>query len=79
LKLSKFTISISQILGGLFIGAVPLLYQKYLQDSEYTTCFYISQIAYIIQGWITVMLALRFNTLLGIPDLLVFLIAGPIA
>ena len=78
-KLSKSTISFAQIFGGLFIGLVPFIYQRFLRDAEYTTCFYVSQASYIIQGMISISLALRLNLLVGIPDILMFIVSGPAA
>ena len=54
----------------------PIVYQKYFKNTEYVEMFFYSQFVHVIQGVFMLILALRWNEQLGIPDLFIFLVFG---
>ena len=78
LKISKFTLSLSGIIGCVFTLLWPSIYQKFLRDSEYSNMFCISQVLYIVQAALFMCMALRLNLIIGFPDMAAYLIFGPV-
>lgn len=78
LHISKFTLSLSSIFGCIFVFIWPSLYQKYFKDKEYSSMFYMAQIMFVLQAALFTCVALRLNLIIGVPDIVAYLILGPV-
>lgn len=78
LKFSKSSMFLTQIVGASGLMVVPYFYQKLFRDVEFKYNFYSSQIIFMIAISTFLVMALRLNE--GtIPDLVLYVICGPIA
>jgi hypothetical protein len=79
LGISKFTMGMSTIIAGLAVFLAPVLYQKYCRNTQFPKLFFWSQVINVAQAVLILILALRINSSLGLPDLLVYLVGGAFA
>lgn len=61
LKISKSTIGLQVLYVGVFIFLMPLIYQKFFNQSEYCNFFLVSQIIYVIANTFKCTLVARYN------------------
>lgn len=63
----------------MYLVCFPPLFQKFLAHTDYRKLFFFSQFIYVTAELAKVCLATRFNTAIGIPDLLLYFLSGTFA
>lgn len=79
LGISKLLVGIGGIYMGLAIMSIPPIYNRYLMNSEYKSIFVGMQILTLFSTLICTLQAMRLNTLVGIPDSLLYVISSQFA
>lgn len=78
MQISKFTISFSTVVLGLICFTAPIFYQKYLKETEYVELFFAAQFVYLFQSTFMLFMALRWNLMVGVPDIVMFYVFATI-
>ena len=79
LGITKFTIGMSTLISGAAVILGPIAYQKFCRNTQFPKLFFWSQIINVAQAVLMLLLALRLNSSIGLPDLFVYLLTGSFA
>ena len=79
LKIPLMMINLQSLITGWLVVLIPFFYQKYFIKKDYIVMLSISQWVYVIAETINLSLAMRWNSMLGIPNIALYFLGGGIA
>lgn len=79
LKIPLTLINLQDFLIGNLNFVMPWVYQKYYADKDFKCMFHVAQRIFVMSDAIAVMMALKWNTYIGLPTIVPYILSGKIA